>query len=676
MKKLNERYINYHKFIVLKIKIFLLFSMGNIVQRRLLTTGIFLTAFFLTGIGFCRTASAQSQEEMQTLRLFYQEKDLVISATRNPKPVSQVAENVTVIRAQDIEAMNAHTVAEVLNRVPGLFVNFNQDFGANSLISIQGSEQRHVLVLVDGIPWNFLSEGSAETNSIPVGIIERIEIIKGPASSAWGSSLGGVINILTKSAGTTEKPTGMVKASYGKGNTQDYSAQVSGLAGPVGYYLFAGRQESDGLKSSKGFASESYFSKFSIPVAKGIDLGLTMGISKPKNHFGDVPSGDTTTSSDARSSFLAATIRASLTPDLDLSLSVHTVEQKTSLSTDTLGLGILSPTPQFLLENTADERTTGARGKLVWTKGLHTAVLGIDADRGTLDQTLQAGPTLQSFGLPATSAVQPAITKWALYANDTIALDRWTITPGIRYDYNSIIGSFVSPSLGVTYKLGENSLARASVARGFTLPPLSATSSGGLFLEPNPALQHESVWSYQAGLESAITHYLWIKGTIFYHKLDNQLMREAGAAGPPTNNDLIVNKGNSRRQGLELEAETLPWHNVSAIAGFAYVAIKSDSETESRGRYAYNLGVKYDDRKSWQAQLFGHYIWWDLDGAFQADYGDFIWDLNLARKIIDTRQFAAQLFLTAHNIFDGDQYTLADSKNPGRWVEAGIKTTF
>jgi vitamin B12 transporter len=312
----------------------------------------------------------------------------------------------------------------------------------------------------------------------------------------------------------------------------------------------------------------------------------------------------------------------------------------------------------------------------VWTKGLHTAVLGIDADRGTLDQTLQAGPVLQSFGVPATSAVQPAIDKRAFYANDTIALDRWTITPGVRYDYNSIIGSFVSPSLGVTYKLGENSLARASVARGFTLPPLSTTSAGGLFLEPNPALKHESIWSYQAGLESAAARYFWVKGTVFYHDLDNALIRESGGAGPPTNKDLVVNKGSIRRQGLELEAETIPWHSLSAVAGLAYVSIKSSSETESRGRYTYNLGVKYDDHKSWQAQLFGHYIWWDLDAVAQDDYGDWIWDLNLAWKILAAKQYDAGLFLTAHNLLNGDQYTLADSKNPGRWIEAGIKITF
>src|SRR3989339_884580 len=116
---------------------------------------------------YCQAFAAPFEEEMEILRLFYKEKDLVTSATRYPKPVSQAAENITVITAKEIEDMNAHTVAEALNRTPGLFVNSNQDFGAASLISIQGSEPRHVLVLIDGIPWNFMSEGSAETRPIP-----------------------------------------------------------------------------------------------------------------------------------------------------------------------------------------------------------------------------------------------------------------------------------------------------------------------------------------------------------------------------------------------------------------------------------------------------------------------------------------------------------------------------
>ena len=195
---------------------------------------IVLLVVILTVAFFCRTSSAQMEEEMMVLEMFYKDKDLVVSSTRHAKPISQVAENITVITARDIERMNAHTVAEVLNRVPGVFVNFTQDFGAPSILQSQGSEDRHVLVLVDGVSWNFLADGAAQTASIPVGIIERIEIIKGPGSSVWGSSLGGVINIITKSAGTTESPSGTLSASWGEKNTQDYRGQVSGKAGPVG----------------------------------------------------------------------------------------------------------------------------------------------------------------------------------------------------------------------------------------------------------------------------------------------------------------------------------------------------------------------------------------------------------------------------------------------------------
>ena len=646
------------------------------MQRRIFHAGICVTCVFLIGIGFYRTAAAQSPEEMQTLRLFYKEKDLVVSATRHPKPVSQVAENITVITAKEIEEMNAHSVAGALARVPGLFVNFNQDFGATSLIGIQGSEQRHVLVMVDGIPWNFLSEGSAETNTIPIGIVERIEIIKGPASSAWGSSLGGVINILTKPAGSTEKPTGSIRASAGERHTSDTSAQVAGLAGPLGYYLFAGRQESDGLRDARKFDSTSIFSKFSLSPTENVDLGLTVGFSKPRNKIGDFPDSDITTSLDARSFFTSASLDAALTPELDLNVSLYTVEQKSTLITDTLGLGIISTDRELFSNNIVDEQTYGGRGKLVWSKGIHTAVLGIDADRGNLDQTLQNGTFLQLFGTPAISVSEPALTRWALYANDTITLDRFSLTPGIRYDDNSIIGTFVSPSLGATYRWAEHTVARASVARGFTMPPLAWTSVGGFRLDPNPSLKPESVWSYQAGLESSAVRYLWIKGTVFQHDLDNEIVRQNGAAGPPTFNALFVNRSGSRRRGLELEAETVPFHDLSLAAGFAYVKVDSASEAQTRNRYTGTVGFKYDDRQALQAQLLGHYIWWDLPADNQGDYSDWIWDLNLSRKILETKQYVAKLFFTGHNLLNGDQYQLPVSRNPQRWVEAGVNFTF
>jgi vitamin B12 transporter len=659
------------------------------VRRLLLNASVVLMSAVSILCGSYLIAAAQSMEEIQSLRLFYKEDELVVSATRHPKPISRVAENMTVITARDIEAMNAHTVAEALNRVPGIFITSNQDFGAISLISAQGSEPRHILTLLDGIPWNYLGEGSAETNSIPIGIIERIEIVKGPASSAWGSSLGGVINIITKAPGDAKKPTGSIKASFGERNTRDYSAQVSGLAGTVGYYLYAGHQDSDGLRGSREFDSSHLFSKFNIPLAEEVNLGITAGFSNPEGKFGDFSLVDQKTSYDNRSFFVSASLEASLSPELDLSFSAYHTEQKAALRYDTLGLGMYNVPGMYVesaqdlfFKNTSEERTTGARGKLTWRTGSHTAVIGIDAENGRLDQTLKAGPFLQLPppyfpGVPAITDTKPTVDKWALYANDTIAFDRLSITPGIRYDYNSVVGSFVSPSLGVAYRLKESSTVRASVARGFTQPPLSFSSAGGLFLNPNPSLDNESIWSCQAGVESTAVPYVWLKGTLFYHDLDGEITREAGAAGLPTYNDLYVNKGHVRRKGMELEAETVPFYNISAAAGLGYVHINaSESDKKSRNRYTYDIKIKYDDRKSFQAQLSGHYVWWDLDSQYQAEYGDWVWDMNLSKKVLETAQFATTLFLTGHNLFNGDEYTYIESKNPRRWLEAGIKIAF
>ena len=359
-----------------------------------------------------------------------------------------------------------------------------------------------------------------------------------------------------------------------------------------------------------------------------------------------------------------------------MNVSFHRFEQKFDLNNNALGLGLSGPPGELYLDTIYDEETTGGSGRLVWTHGVHTAVLGVDVDRGKLDQTINAGSVLQSMGVPATSATHPDIDLWAIYANDTIVIGRWSVTPGIRYDYNSITGSFISPSLGVTYRLGEDSILRASVAKGFTIPPLSWTSGGGVFLEPNPSLDPEEVWSYQAGFESSAAPYLWIKGTVFRHELENALIVDLFGAGPPTFNDLVINKGEIRRQGFELEAETRPLHNLSLVAGFAYVDLKPSNEAGSDHIYTYNIGVRYDDKKSFRALLFGHYVWWDLDPVWEASYNDFIWDLNLNKGIYAKGKTSTELFLTAHNLFDGAQYTFGDSKNPGRWIEAGIRVKF
>jgi vitamin B12 transporter len=313
---------------------------------------------------------------------------------------------------------------------------------------------------------------------------------------------------------------------------------------------------------------------------------------------------------------------------------------------------------------------------LVWNKGRHTAVMGLSFDCGKLDQTIDSGDLLQGEGAPERLRTHPDVERKAIYINDTILIDRFSITPGIRYDHNSITDSFVSPSLGLTYRLGQETILRGSVARGFAAPPLSWVSGGALFLHPNPALENEKVWSYQVGMETAAFRYVWLKSTFFLHDVEEIFKRELFAAGPPSFNDLIVNNGDGTRQGFEIEAETPPVWNLSLRAGFAYVNLKPSNDSGASDIYTYNIGFTYDDPRIIRAELFGHYVWWDAHAIPSGDYDDFIWDLNLSKQIFNVKRASVDLFFTCHNLFSGTQYLVADNENPNRWVEAGTKIRF
>ncbi len=108
----------------------------------------------------------------------------------------------------------------------------------------------------------------------------------------------------------------------------------------------------------------------------------------------------------------------------------------------------------------------------------------------------------------------------------------------------------------------------------------------------------------------------------------------------------------------------------------AYVETNPLPEAVYTWKYSYNLAVKYDDRKSFMAQLWGTYKWFIIRPDSTGKYHDFIWDINLQKKIYSTEKTKTELFLTAHNIFNGSQYDDILVQNPKRWVEAGLRFKF
>jgi vitamin B12 transporter len=610
----------------------------------------------------CSSVFAQSAKEKSFLALYFTDEELeVVSATRSLKSISQVAENVTVVTAAEIELLNAHTLADVLRTVTGIEVTlFAGTPGGKAQAAILGSDERQATVLIDGVVFNHPGSNIAEIGMIPVQNIEKIEIIKGPASSSWGSALGGVVNIITKQ-GSLTNAGGMVSASLGKRDTDDFRAEVRGKQDRLGYYLTAGRLHSDGLTPNFHVAENSAYTRLTYDITDKTDALFTLGYDKTFRGNGVFQIFDEVDQETQKIVHSTIAINSMLTRDLTLNVSFRALRRDFHDDNSLLSTG--DPLPITI--EAVDE--TGSSAKLIWKTEFQTLVIGGDADT-IVDKTDL---------LPGSEQV---LRKRAVYANDTVILGKASITPGIRYDDINKNGNVTSPSLGLTYSLANNTILRAYVAKGFTIPGLGDTFASTGNVTANPQLTVQTVQSYQAGIETAALYYVWTKVTVFRNDIKNPFFNQATS---DTGTFTVVNKAKERRQGFEIELKTLPVYHTSLLAGALIVDAKN---TDTGVRLAnhttriYDLGLRYDDEKSLRALLKGRYS--DLNAEpqdipeFQSAYGSFIFDFNVIKKLYQRKDSTLEAFGTAHNIFNGDQYLFAVYKNPARWFEGGLRYTF
>ncbi len=621
-------------------------------------------------------AFAMGEEEEADIRFFklYADEPLIETPTRFAMPLSVIADNVTIVSAEEIQAFNAHTLAEVLARISGIFVNINDaGLGSPSLIHIFGSDERHVEVRINGLPINFLNSGGAETNSIPVGTIKKIEIVKSPASSSWGSAMGGIINVITKRGKEAkQKVNGLFRASYGKKNTYDCRAELFGK-GPVDYYLYADTKGTDGLRDSGDFEAESLFASFQTRFSPFTELDVSLLFCSPATDLGDIISQDIKSKFSDRVFFGSASLNSKIADEFSLFISINHSKHEMQSIHDNLGLNSAPGEPY--LHSFYDEESTGSSLKLIWEDKdrFQTLVLGADYSHGRLKHSYEAGEILQDFGAPAEFSTNPYIDEWAVFINDTFVFDRWSLSPGVRYDHNNISGSHISPTLGATYWPRDDTIVRMSVSGGFSTPPLSWTSGGALFLEPNPSLEYEKIWSFQTGVESKALDFIRLKTSVFYHDIKDAIVLELSERSDQPPNDRMINDGKIRRHGLEFEAETAPIFNFSLFGSFAYVDMEPEDSYGSDHLTSYNIAIRYDD-DTLRAELFGRYVKWDVDSSWRSE-DDFVWDLNITKRI-RMKGKVVELFFTGHNIFDGNQFINSTYKNPRRWAEGGLRVYF
>ena len=221
-----------------------------------------------------------------------EQNPIIVTATRTAQKADESLASVTVISRDDLEQSQARTLVEVLQKEAGFHISRNGGPGKSTNFFLRGTESDHVLVLIDGVRAASATLGSFAWAQLSPEQIERIEIVRGPKASLYGSdAIGGVIHIFTR-----KNKAPHIRVAYGSHNTRELSVGLGG-GEQWQYSLEVGKQQTDGIPitatatEDRGFKNTHFAFAVDGSLNKDNHLSLSINQSIGRNSF-DSGTGD------------------------------------------------------------------------------------------------------------------------------------------------------------------------------------------------------------------------------------------------------------------------------------------------------------------------------------------------------------------------------------------------
>ena len=205
------------------------------------------------------------------------DETLVVYGVRLDQAATEVGSSVSVLTADDIEALGSSFVVDALSTMPGVTINQNGSFGGSATVRIRGASSEQTLVIIDGVVANDPTSPGGGFNfaRIDPANIARIEVLKGPQSTLWGTdAIGGVVNIITKRP--DEGLGGNVFAQAGSFNSLRGGAEVQGASERFDFRLAASGNSTDGISKAdeaNGNTEEDGYDSTTVSAQGGMELG-------------------------------------------------------------------------------------------------------------------------------------------------------------------------------------------------------------------------------------------------------------------------------------------------------------------------------------------------------------------------------------------------------------------
>ena len=482
---------------------------------------------------------------------------VVVTASKRAQSLEEVPVSLSVLDATEIRERNALAIDDALRYIPGVnMTGFQVNIRGSSGYS-RGAGSR-VLMLLDGIPFISGDTGELSYETIPIGQVDRIEVVKGASSALYGSNaLGGVINVITKDI--PETPSTNVRLYEGMYNQPTYeqwkwsskpryfngqSVSHSYRVGDLGLALFLSRQFDDGYRQNDYHRRYNFYVKVKEDYAKNSALTLTFGLLY--QYGGQYLYW--------RSLDSALVPPVAQQDDNIKSIRFFTTGQYSTVIHE--GFAITTRAMWFhndwgfetrsgigRAESIADDFRLESEATLI-PNDRHTLTIGVDGNADIIGGDVISDRVIGGF---------------AAFGQDEVRLLRpLTLTVGCRYDFSSVgvtaPGGSLNPKVALAYTPFEGTTARASFGRGFRVPSVAEAfllaGFSDIIARPNADLKPERSSSYEIGVSQRLGEFGTFDIAGFRSDFDNLIEVVPAAEG----NVLTVqwrNVAMARIQGVE-----------------------------------------------------------------------------------------------------------------------------
>jgi vitamin B12 transporter len=427
---------------------------------------------------------------LTTQNIFAKENILdpvIVTATRTAQTEDKTLAPISLITRKDIESSQANTLPELLSGLPGIHITVQGGAGKESSMFMRGTSTRHILFLIDGVKIGSASLGQTAFQHIPLSQIERIEIIRGPRSSLYGSdAIGGVVQIFTRQA--SKETQANISAGYGTHATFETSAGISGSTGKAKFGLQASSSETDGINSlstsnpdTDGYINRSISARFDDAVNELLEIGFNILYTESDNEYDNAFDATSIDSEKAVEAIVSGDIKLYLTDNWD---------SKTQISTNRDESNIYQ-------NNSLSSSIDTNRNQITWQNDIQISdsnMLSLGYD--FMDEEIE---TSENFSVKTRN-------NKAVFAQLQSDFKKQNIILSFRQDNNDSFGHHTTGNLDWRFQFNKKYSITASYGQAFKAPtfndlfwPAGAFAAGNPDLEPETSKSTEIITHGNSG---------------------------------------------------------------------------------------------------------------------------------------------------------------------------------